>query len=75
MERQKFNLSKLANSNNNMNKRNNTYINQAQEIKLQLGETQILPKIEANQNFCYNSSRFWSNLNNNKSSAIRSKFI
>ena len=75
MEKQKFNLSKLANSNNHSNKRNNTYINQAQEIKLQLGETQILPKIEANQNFCYNSSRFWSNLNNNKSSAIRSKFI
>ncbi len=48
MERQKFNLSKLANSNNHSNKRNNTYINQAQEIKLQLGETQILPKIEAN---------------------------
>ena len=51
MEREKFNLSKLANSSNISNRRNNTYFNQAQEIKSQFGETQIHPKIEAKLDF------------------------
>ena len=73
MEKQKINLNKLANSNNNSNSRNNTYFNQSQEIQPQFGETQIHPKIDADSIFIFNGSRFWSNSSDHNILAIRSK--